>query len=81
MEQTSEGYYFYKVSFVYRQKSYNSSFLSTVKLSVNTDPLIAWAIADDAIKERMKTIPDKQKGIYPHSIVISGDFGSLTIKE
>lgn len=56
-------------------------FFSIVELSENTNQLIAWDIDDDAIKECMKTIVDKKAGIYPHSIIISGDFWSLTIKE
>lgn len=76
-----DGYYHYKVSFVYRQKHYECFFLSTTELSTKTDPLIAWPLVDDAIKNCLNKIPDKKRGIYPHSIVVSGDFGSLTIKE
>ena len=75
------GFHTYTVSFVYGQKDYECSFQSTTELTADSDPLIAWIIADDAIKERMKQIPDKQEGVYPHDIVIRGEFGGLTIKE
>ena len=81
MEQDLDcGFHTYKVKFFYRQEPYECSFLSTAELTADSDPLIAWSIADDAIKECMKQIPNKQHGIYPHDIVISGDFGDLKIK-
>ena len=82
MEQDFDcGFHTYTVTFVYRQETYECSFLSTAELTADSDPLIAWSIADDAIKECMKTIPNKQHGIYPHEIVIRGDFGELKIKD
>lgn len=75
------GFHTYYVTFVYRQNTYECSFSSTAELTVNSDPLVAWGIADEAIKECMKQIPNKKHGIYPHSIIIKGDFGVLTIKD
>ncbi|MBP3534616.1 MAG: hypothetical protein J6J53_01240 [Muribaculaceae bacterium] len=77
----TDGYHLYRVTFVYRQQDYSCEFQSTTEITPNTDPLVAWEIADDAIKARLATIPDKEPGIYPHSIVLHGEFGSLTIKE
>lgn len=77
----TDGYHLYKVEFIYRQRSYTCEFYSTAEITPNTDKLVAWGIADDAIKERMATIPDRVKGVYPHSIVLYGEFGNLTIKE
>ena len=76
----TDGFHLYRVDFVYRQESYSCEFYSTVEITTESDRLVVWGIVDDAIKERMSTIA-KKKGIYPHSIVVSGDFGSLTIKE
>lgn len=77
----TDGYIYNKVEFIYRQRSYTCEFYSTAEITPNTDKLVAWGIADDAIKERMATIPDQVKGVYPHSIVLYGEFGNLTIKE
>lgn len=77
----TDGYHLYKVEFIYRQRSYTCEFYSTAEITPNTDKLVAWGIADDAIKERMATIPDRVKESYPHSIVLYGEFGNLTIKE
>lgn len=66
---------------MYKQDSYTCEFYSTAEITAESDKLVAWSIADDAIKEKMKTIPNRQKGIHPHSIVITGEFGSLTVKE
>lgn len=78
---TTDGYHLYRVGFVYREKDYSCEFYSTAEITPESDKLIAWGIADDAIKECMKNIPDRVKGVYPHSIVISGEFGNLTIKD
>ena len=78
---TTDGYHLYRVEFVYRKKDYSCEFYSTAEITPESDKLIAWGIADDAIKERMKNIPDRVKGIYPHSIVIYGEFGNLTVKD
>lgn len=80
-QDSNNGYHTYTVTFVYRQKTYECSFQSTAEFTVDSDPLVAWGIADDAIKECMTHIPDKQQGVYPHSIIIKGDFGALTIKD
>ena len=55
----TDGYHLYKVEFIYRQRSYTCEFYSTAEITPNTDKLVAWGIADDAIKERMATIPDR----------------------
>jgi len=81
IHMTTDGYHLYRVKFVYRQKDYSCEFYSTAEITPETDKLIAWSIADDAIKECMTTIPDRIKDVYPHAIVISGEFGHLTIKE
>lgn len=77
----TDGYHLYRVEFRYRQRSYSCEFQSTAEITPNTDKLVAWGIADNAIKERMATISDRVKGVYPHSIVLYGEFGNLTIKE
>lgn len=77
----NNGYHQYRVDFIYSGKSYSCVFFSTAEISTATDPLAAWGIADDAIKEEMRNIPNRKAGIYPHGIVLSGEFGSLTIKE
>lgn len=79
-DMTTDGYHLYRVEFVYRENHYSCEFCSTAEITPESDKLIAWGIADDAIKERMKSIPDRTKGIYPHSIVIFGEFGNLTVK-
>ena len=71
----------YRVEFVYRQKNYFCEFYSTVEITPDTDKLVAWGIADDAIKNCMETIKDRIKGVYPHTIIIHGEFGDLKIKE
>ncbi len=71
----------YRVEFVYRQKNYSCEICSTAKITPDSDKLIAWSIADDAITERMKSIPDRIEGVYPHSIKIYGEFGNLTIED
>ena len=76
-----DGYHLYRVDFVYKQESYSCEFYSTTEITPNTDKLVAWGIADPAIKERMESIPNRTKGVYPHSIVIHGEFGSLVVKE
>ncbi len=78
---TTDGYHLYSVEFVYRQKEYSCEFYSTAEITPESDKLTAWSIADDAIKERMKSIPNRAEGVYPHSIVISGKFGNLTVKD
>lgn len=78
---TTDGYHLYRVEFVYHGKDYSCQFLSTTEITEETDKLVAWGIADNAIKECMAKIPDRKKGVYPHHIVISGEFGNLTIKE
>lgn len=47
----------------------------------DTDKKIAWDIVDEAIKKKLKEIPNRKEGIYPHEIVLFGEFGALTIKE
>lgn len=75
------GYHLYKVEFTYKQQPYTCEFYSTAEITSDTDKLVAWGIADDAIKAKMATIPNRVKGVYPSSIVLYGEFGNLTIKE
>lgn len=75
------GFHVYRVEFIYREKVYSTEFCSTAEIKPDTEPLVAWGLADDAIKSVMAKIEDRQKGIFPHGIVISGEFGSLTVKE
>ena len=77
----ANGLHHYQVMFEYRGKPYTCEFLSSAEITPETNKLVAWGIADDAIKERMLAIPNRQKGSYPHSIVITGEFGSITVKE
>lgn len=77
----TDGYHLYQIEFVYRQKAYLCELKSTAVITAETDPVIARDLVDDAIKERMQTIPDKTPGIYPHSIVIIGEFGKLALKD
>ena len=77
----TDGYYHYHVKFEYKNESYTCEFFSTAKITPQTDKLAAWGIADDAIKERMQTIPDRHQGVYPHSIMITGEFGTLVVDE
>ena len=81
MIMETDGYHLYQVKFMYKQNSYSCEFYSTTEITPDTDKLVAWGLADDAIKARMSTISDRTAGIYPHSIVIYGEFGNLTIKE
>ncbi len=81
MKQKLDGYHHYQVSFIYRGEHYQCSFESTAQITPNTDKRIAWDIVDDAIKEKLKEIPNRKEGIYPHDIVLIGEFGELTIKE
>lgn len=81
MAQNSKVYHTYNVTFVYRQKTYNCSFQSTTELSELTDKNVVWDCADTAIKECMKNIPNKVEGIYPHTIVVQGEFGSIKVKD
>lgn len=78
-QKLGSGYYTYTVTFIYMQKSYECSFQSSAKLTADTVPYIVRGLADDAIKEYMKQIPDKRQGAYPHSIVVKGEFGTLAI--
>ncbi len=66
---------------MYKQKTYTCEFCSTAEITAETDKFVAWNLADDAIKEAMKQIPNRTKGVYPHSIVITGEFGSLKVKD
>lgn len=75
------GFHVYRVKFIYREKVYSTEFCSTAEIKPDTEPLVAWGLADDAIKSVMAKIEDRQKGIFPHGIMISGEFGSLTVKE
>ena len=77
----TDGYHLYRVEFMYRQRAYSCEFQSTAKITPTTDKLVAWEIAEDAIKKCMETILDRTKGVYPYSIVLYGEFGNLTIKE
>lgn len=77
----TDGYHLYRVEFIYKEKLYFCEFYSTAEITPHTDPLVAWGIADDSIKTCMASIPDRVKGVYPHSIVLFGEFGNLTIKE
>lgn len=78
--QTDE-YHLYRVNLVYAGKDYSCEFYSTAEITPTTNEKVAWDIADDAIKNVLKAIPDREEGIHPHSIVISGEFGVLTVKE
>ena len=80
-EMKTDGYHLYRVEFMYRQRSYSCEFQSTAKITPTTGKLVAWEIAEDAIKKCMETIPDRTKGVYPYSIVLYGEFGNITIKE
>lgn len=40
---------------------------------------MAWELAADAVKECMKTIENRKDGIYPHSVVIYGEFGEVKV--
>lgn len=75
------GFYLYRVDFIYQGKAYTTYFESTAEITADSNPLVAWSIADDAIKEVLNSIKDRKSGLYPHGIVISGDFGKLTVKE
>lgn len=79
--KNNNGQHLYNVSFIYRDKSYNCYFYSTAEITPNTDTNIAWALADDAIKEIMKTIPNRSAGVYPRRIILNGEFGTLVIKD
>ena len=74
-----DGYHSYRVDFKYKQKDYSGEFLSTVQFSPQTDPLVAWGIADDCIKSILKNIPNRVPGVYPYDIKISGEFGEIKI--
>ena len=78
---TTDGYHLYRVEFIYKGKPYSCEFFSTAKITTSTDPHVAWEIAEDAIKSRMASIPNRVKGVFPHSIVLYGEFGNLTIKD
>ena len=73
--------YLYHVSFIYKGTTYCCEFYSTAEITLETDKMIAWSLADDAIKVRMESVPDKVAGVYPHSIILNGAFGELVIKE
>lgn len=75
------GSYLYHVSFIYKRNTYYCEFYSTAEITPETDKMVAWSLADDAIKARMESIPDKVAGVYPHAIILSGVFGKLVIKE
>lgn len=75
------GSYLYRVDFMYRGEPYTADFCSTAEITAETDKCVAWDIASDAIKEVMRRIPNRQEGVYPHSIVITGEFGSVKVKE
>jgi len=77
----TDGYHVYRVDFMYKNKTYFCEFLSTAKITPQTDKLVAWGIADDAIISVLKQIPNRVKGVYPYSIVISGEFGCIKVKD
>lgn len=79
--ELNNGSYLYKVSFVYKGVCYECCFYSTAEITPDTDRMIAWSFADDAIKETMKAIPNKTTGVYPHRIILNGEFGTLVIKD
>ena len=79
--ENNNGQHLYNVSFIYRDKSYNCYFYSTAEITPETDRMIAWSFADDAIKETMKAISNKTVGVYPHRIILNGEFGTLVIKD
>lgn len=79
--EESFGFYLYQVSFIYKGRTYNCEFYSTAEITPETEKMVAWSLADDAIKTTMRGIPDKTAGVYPHKIILSGDFGKLVIKE
>ena len=78
---TTDGYHLYRVEFIYKRKTYLCEFYSTTEITSDTDKLVAWSIAEDAIKSCLATIPNRVSGMHPHSIVITGEFGSLTVKD
>lgn len=78
---TTDGYHLYRVEFIYKGEPYSCEFFSTAEITTSTDPLVAWEIAVDAIKSCMASIPNRDNGVYPHSIVLYGEFGNLTIKD
>lgn len=77
----NNGFYLYKVCFIYKDKHYECHFHSTAEITPDTNKMIAWDLADDAIKEVMNEIQDKVEGAYPDKIVLYGEFGSLVIKD
>ena len=81
MEQNrNDGYYFYNVSFVYKEKTYEASFESTIQLTSDYDKFDALMLASSSINARIRTIETREEGVFPHHIVISGKFGVLQIK-
>lgn len=81
MKQKLDGYNRYWVSFIYEGKHYQCSFESTAQITPNTDKKITWDIVDDVIKDKLKEIPSRKDDVYPHDIVLIGEYGRLTIKE
>ena len=71
----------YTVSFVYKQKFYQRSFQSSAKFSLDMDKQLARDLVDDVIKLCLRQIPDRENGIFPHDIVLKGDFGTLTLSD
>ena len=77
----ADGSYSYRVDFMYKEEPYTTEFCSTAEITAETAQCVAWDIASDAIKEVMRRIPNRQEGVYPYSIVITGEFGSVKVKE
>lgn len=71
----------YTVVFGYKGGSFKAEFLSTAEIGEQTDPMVAWGIADNAIKEVLSQIENRKPGVYPYEISIHGDFGSLAITD
>ena len=75
----TDGYHLYRVEFQYKQETYTGEFLSTIKITPETNSLIAWGIADDCIKRILSTIPNRVKGVYPYDIYVKGEYGTLKV--
>ena len=77
----TNGCYHYQVEFMYKDKTYTCEFYSTAEINENSDKLVAWGIADDAIMAKLQTIPNRVDGVHPYAIKIIGELGTLVVKE
>lgn len=78
----TDGSYLYRVEFVYMSKSYSYEFYSDSIITPETDKYVAWGFVEEAIKQSLNNSQaNRKEGIYPHSIVLYGEFGNFTIKE